>query len=90
MLYYAENLEYGAASIKDNGKAIISEESEEVPLAKMGWARKHASTSRRQLSEKQKNYLIDLFLLGEKTGRKADASKVSMRKVHNDVSRNGS
>lgn len=86
MLRYAENLEYGAASIKDNGEAIISEESEEVPLAKMGWARKHASTSRRQLSEKQKNYLI----MGEKTGRKADASEVSMRKVHNDISRNGS
>lgn len=74
MLRYAENLEYGAASI------------EEVPLAKMGWPRKHASTSRRQLSEKQKNYLI----MGEKTGRKADASEVSMRKVHNDISRNGS
>ena len=53
----------------------------------MGWALKHAHTSRRRVNDKQKNYLIELFLFGEKTGRKADAGEVSktMKKVRNDV-----
>ena len=85
MLRYAENIESGAASIEQHVEAIISEESADVPLAKTGWALKHTTTSRRRLSEKQKNYLINLFLLGEKTGQKADGSEVSksMRKARN-------
>ena len=57
-------------------EAVISEESEEVSFVKVGWALKQAHTSRRRLNHKQKNYLIELFLFGEKTGRKADASEV--------------
>ena len=85
MLRYAENLESGASSIEENVEAIISEEYE-VSFAKVGWALKHAHTSRRRLNDKQKNYLIELFLFGEKTGRKADASEVSktMRKACNE------
>ena len=85
MLRYAENLESGAASIEENVEAVISE-SEEVSFVKVGWALKHAHTSRRRLNDKQKNYLIELFLFGEKTGRKADASEVSktMRKALNE------
>ena len=84
MLRYAENLEGGAAFIKENVEVVISEESE-VSFVKVGWALKHAHTSRRRLNDKQKNYLIELFLFGEKTGRKAHASEVSktMRKARN-------
>lgn len=84
MLRYAENLESGAASIEEQGEEI-AEESDGMPLVvNMGWALKHTSTSRR-LNKKQKEYLIDLFLLGEQTGQKADPSEVSqsMRKARN-------
>jgi hypothetical protein len=82
MLRYAEGLESGAVSIEEPVPEI-GEESEQVHLVKTGWALKSASTSQRRFSEKQKKYLIDLFLLGEETGRKADASEVSksMRKA---------
>ena len=76
MLRYAEGLESGAVSIEEQVPEI-GEESEEVHLVKLGWALKGASTSKRRFSEKQKKYLTDLFLLGEQTGRKADASEVS-------------
>ena len=85
MLRYAENLESGAASIEEQGEEEIAEESGRIPLVvNMGWALKHTSTSRR-LNKKQKEYLIDLFLLGEQTGQKADPSEVSqsMRKARN-------
>lgn len=85
MLRYAENLESGAASIEEQGEEEIAEESDGMPLVvNMGWALKHTSTSRR-LNKKQKEYLIDLFLLGEQTGQKADPSEVSqtMRKARN-------
>ena len=69
MLRYAENLESGAASIEEQGEEEIAEESDRMPLVvNMGWALKHTSTSRR-LNKKQKEYLIDLFLLGEQTGK---------------------
>ena len=86
MLRYSENLESGAASIEENVEAVISEESEEVSFVKVGWALKHAHTRRQRLIDKQKNYLIELFLFGKKTGRKADASEVSktMRKARNE------
>ena len=76
MLRYAENLESGAASIEEDVEAVISEASEEVSFVKVEWALKHAHTNRRRLNDKQKNYLIELFLFGEKTGRKAHASEV--------------
>ena len=83
MLRYAENLESGAASIVGQVEEIAEESK--VPSIKMGWALKHVSTSRHRFNEKQKKYLIDIFLLGEQTGQKADASDVSksMRKARN-------
>ena len=85
MLRYAENFESESASIEEKVEAVIWEESEEVSLVKVIWALKHLNTNRRQFNNKQKNYLTELFLLGEKTGRKEDASKVSkkMRKARN-------
>ncbi len=83
MQRYALNLERGTTSIESQVEEV-AEESVEVPSAKMGWALKHSSTSRR-LNEKQKKYLVDLFLLGEQTGRKANLDEVSksMRKARN-------
>ncbi|CAB4029913.1 SURP and G-patch domain-containing 1, partial [Paramuricea clavata] len=83
MLRYAENLESGAASIVGQVEEIAEESK--VPSIKMGWALKRVSTSRHRFNEKQKKYLIDIFLLGEQTGQKADASDVSksMRKARN-------
>jgi hypothetical protein len=83
MLRYAENLESGAASIIGQLEEIVEESK--VPSIKMGWALKRVSTSRHHFNEKQKKYLIDIFLLGEQTGKKSDASEVSklLRKARN-------
>jgi hypothetical protein len=83
MLRYAENLERGAASILGQVEEIAEESK--VPWIKMGCALKRVSTSRYRFNEKQKKYLINIFLLGEQTGQKADASDVSksMRKARN-------
>ena len=84
MKRYTRNLEEGTTFIESQVEEV-PEESMTVPLANMGWALKHASTSRRRLNEKQKKYLVDLFLLGEQTGRKANPDEVlkSMRKARN-------
>ena len=84
MKRYARNLEEGTTFIESQVEEV-AEESMTVPSANMGWALKHASTSRRRLNEKQKKYLVDLFLLGEQTGRKANPDEVSksMRKARN-------
>ena len=57
-----------------------------MSLLNVIWALKHANTSRRRFNDKQKNYLTELFLFGEKTGRKAVATKVSKktRKARNE------
>ena len=68
MKRYARNLEEGTTFIESQVKEV-AEESMTVPLANMGWALKHTSTSRHRLNEKRKKYLVNLFLLGEQTGR---------------------
>ena len=85
MLRYAESLESRAASIEEGVEAVISEASEEVSFVKVEWVLKHAHTNRRRLNDKQKNYLIELFLFGEKTGRKAHTSvSKTTRKARNE------
>ena len=51
----------------------------------MGWALKSASIQRTRLSESQKQYLTEVFQIGERTGHKTDPSNVSksMRKARN-------
>lgn len=84
MLRYAENLESGASTVKqqveDSAKLL-----KDVSLGKQGWALKRGSSRGHLLNENQKKYLINLFLLGEQTERKTDPNKVakSIRKVHN-------
>ena len=43
-----------------------------------GCALKSAVTSHRRLSKEQKKYLINLLLIGERTGRKSSPDEVSM------------
>ena len=68
MKRYARNLEEGTTFIESQVEEV-AEESMTVPSANMGWALKHTSTSRHRLNEKRKKYLVNLFLLGEQTGR---------------------
>ena len=55
----------------------------------MGWAFKSAGIQRKNLTVAQKNYLTEVFQVGERTGQKADPTSVSkaMRRVkHSDGS----
>ena len=55
----------------------------------MGWAFKSAGIQRKNLTVAQKNYLTEVFQVGERTGQKADPTSVSkaMRRVkHSDCS----
>ena len=64
MQRYALNLE-GTKSIESQVEEVAHhEKSMKVPSVNMGWTLKHSLTSRRRLNEKQKKYLVDLFLLG--------------------------
>ena len=47
----------------------------------MGWALKNSQSSRTRFSEKQKNYLLSKFLIGEQTGRKVNAASVARSMV---------
>ena len=85
MLRYAEILESGAASILGQVEEIAAEST--VPSIKMGCALKRVSTSRHRFNEKQKKYLMNIFLLGKQTEQNAEASDVSksMRKARNEM-----
>ena len=54
-----------------------SRTAENVPLLPMGWALKASQVSRAQFNEKQKNYLLSKFLIGEQTGQKVNACTVA-------------
>ena len=47
----------------------------------MGWALKNSQSSRTRFSEKQKNYLLTNFLIGEQTGQKVNAASVACSMV---------
>ena len=47
----------------------------------MGWALKNSQSSRTRFSEKQKNYLLSKFLIGEQTGQKVNAASVACSMV---------
>lgn len=86
MLRYAEYLESGGTNI--GGELTRDDDSEsassaQIPPSAMGWALKYSGATRRRLTESQKKYLTDIFVLGEETGRKADPEDVakSMRKA---------
>ncbi|KAK3731614.1 hypothetical protein QZH41_015867, partial [Actinostola sp. cb2023] len=87
MINYASYLEHGESSLENlleaDTTAHVSMSGE--PILPMGWALKTTTTRRHRLTENQKRYLTDVFLLGEQTGRKADPNNVSksMRKARN-------
>ena len=87
---YATKLERGAGvlpEIVDEGASISVEDDGSV--LPMGWALKSAGVQRKNLTMAQKNYLTEVFQVGERTGQKADPTSVSkaMRRVkHSDGS----
>lgn len=48
-----------------------------APLLPMGWALKTSQSSRTRFTEKQKNYLMSKFIIGEQTGQKVNAASVA-------------
>ena len=83
---YASKLEQGVTTVdnpvEDTGTAKAPDSG---PSLSMGWALKSSSTQRTRLNENQKQYLTEVFKIGEQTGKKTDPSNVSksMRKVRN-------
>ena len=86
MMSYASKLEQGVATVdnpvEDTGTAKAPDSRSSLS---MGWVLKSSGTQRTRLTENQKQYLTEVFKIGEQTGKKADASNVSksMRKVRN-------
>ena len=86
MTSYASKLEQGVSTFdnliedSDTRKASNSR-----PLLSMGWALKSSTTQKTRLTESQKQYLTEVFQIGERTGHKADSCNVSktMRKARN-------
>ena len=81
---YATKLERGAGvlpEIVDEGASKSVEDDGSV--LPMGWALKSAGVQRKNLTVAQKNYLTEVFQVGERTGQKADPTSVSkeMRRV---------
>ena len=86
MMSYATKLEQGIASVDnpvEDSETLQALDS--PPLLPMGWALKSASTKRTRLTDSQKEYLTEVFQIGERTGHKADPCNVSksMRKARN-------
>ena len=87
VLAYAAKLEQGAtAEVPEIPTAadIHLQQPLQESVLRMGWALK-STKQRKRLSEKQKKYLLDIYLIGESTGYKAEPAAVakSMRKSKN-------
>ena len=72
---YASKLEQGVATVdnpvEDTGTAKAPDSHSSLS---MGWALKSSGTHRTRLTENQKQYLTEVFKIGEQTGKKADPS----------------
>ena len=87
---YATKLERGPGVLLEivNDGASMSVEGD-GSLLPIGWALQSAGVQRKNLTVAQKNYLTEVFQVGERTGQKADPTSVSkaMRRVkHSDGS----
>ena len=87
---YATKLERGPGvlpEIVDDGASMSVEgDGSVLPI---GWALQSAGVQRKNLTVAQKNYLTEVFQVGERTGQKADPTSISkaMRRVkHSDGS----
>ena len=76
-MQYAEKLEQGASSLERPLFECASKPPSVVTPILQGWALKCAATTRQRLTKEQKNFLTDLFLIGERTGRKSNPEEVS-------------
>ena len=75
---YAARLESQFTRVPQFGEdATVTNVSTRQPHLKMGWALKLAQTSRARFTDKQKEYLVNKFLVGETTGQKANAVQVA-------------
>ena len=86
MISYATKLEQGTAIVENPLEDIEACQAfNSCSSLPMGWALKSTSIQRTRLSESQKQYLTEVFQIGERTGHKADRSNVSksMRKARN-------
>ena len=78
LLGYAARLESKFTRVPQFGEdATVTNVSTPQPHLKMGWALKLAQTSRARFTDKQKEYLVSKFLVGETTGQKANAVQVT-------------
>ena len=84
MMSYATKLEQGISIVENPVEVIQTQQAlDSCSSLPMGWALKSASTQRTRLTESQKQYLREVFKIGERTGHKADPCNVSksMRKA---------
>lgn len=87
MMSYATKLEQGIATTEnpvEDTETLQPLQLDSSPSLPMGWALS-VSAKRTRLTESQKQYLTEVFQIGERTGQKADPSNVSksMRKARN-------
>ena len=87
---YATKLEQGAGVVPEiDDEAVHVSLAGDGPALPMGWALKSTAGTRKNLSVAQKNYLTEVFQAGERTGQKADPTRISkaMRRAkHSDGS----
>ena len=74
---YAARLEKQTASVPKLQQCAESRRAPNRSLLPMGWALKSSQSSRARFTDKQKNYLLSKFLIGEQTGQKLNASSVA-------------
>ena len=73
---YAARLEKQTASVPQLQQCAESGRAPNRSLLPMGWALKTSQVSRARFTDKQKNYLLSKFLIGEQTGQKLNGSSV--------------
>jgi hypothetical protein len=85
MKSYATKLEHGASKLAADevGVGVPPVENLQKTLP-MGWALK-STTKKRRFSDEQKKYLLEIFQIGEQTGKKVDPASASkmMRTARN-------
>ena len=74
---YAARLEKQTASVPQLQQCVESGRAPNRCLLSMGWALKTSQASRARFTDKQKNYLLGKFLIGEQTGQKLNGSSVA-------------
>ena len=74
---YAVRLEEQFESVPQLQQNTESQTTANQPSLPMGWALKASKATKTRFNEKQKNYLLSKFLIGEQTGQKVNAASVA-------------